>query len=134
MSLKGRFSYFFIAFIFISCTKEKRYQDYNENEFYEAQGIITKVYQTSSVFDESYNKLMDYTYAINDSVFLEGKEKEFYKAWNIGQPIVVLVHKKDSSISFYARDGIVHSFSEKQLEMFNTILEIDRLKNKNLDN
>ncbi len=71
---------------------------------------------------------MDYTYAINDSVFLEGKEKEFYKAWNIGQPIVVLVHKKDSSISFYARDGIVSSFSEKQLEMFNTILEIDRLK------
>lgn len=128
MLLKGKFSFFLMVIFFLSCTKEKRYQDYNENEFYEVQGIITKVYQTSSVFDESYNKLMDYTYAINDSVFLEGKEKGFYKAWNIGQPIVVLVHKKDSSISFYARDGIVHSFSEKQLEIFNTILEIDRLK------
>lgn len=128
MLLKGRFSFFLIVFFFFSCAKEKRYQDYNENEFYEAQGIITKVYQTSSVFDESYNKLMDYTYVINDSVFLKGKEKEFYKAWNIGQPVVVLVHNKDSSISFYARDGIVRSFSEKQLEMFNTILEIDRPK------
>ncbi len=117
-----------MVLFFLSCAKEKKYQDYNENEFYEAQGVITKVYQTPSVFDESYNKLMDYTYVINDSVFLEGKEKEFYKAWIVGQPVVILVHKKDSSISFYARDGIVRSFSEKQLEMFNTILKIDRLK------
>ncbi|WP_299107737.1 hypothetical protein [uncultured Tenacibaculum sp.] len=128
--MKGRFNYFFIvSIIFLSCTKEKRYQDYNENDFYEVQGVVTKAYQTSSIFDSSYNRLMNYTYAINDSIFLEGKEKEFYKAWEFGQPIIVLVHRKDSTISFYARSGILNSLTEKQIETFNTILEIDRIKN-----
>ena len=129
---KGRYN-FVIVFLFLflfSCDREKKYQDYNEKDFYEVQGVITKVYQTYSIFDSSYNNLMDYSYAINDSVYLEGKEREFHKAWQFGDPIVILVHRDDSSISFYARNGVVNSFSEKQFEMFNTILEIDSDKKK----
>ena len=135
MLWRGKYKSLVIAALFcFSCEKEKRYEDYNEDDFYEAQGVVTKVYQTSSVFDSSFNKLIDYTYAINDSIFLEGKEVEFYKAWRFGQPIIVLVHKKDSSISFYARDGILNNITEKQMKMFNTILVIDGKKSKNLDN
>ena len=129
MLLKERYKYLVILILFcFSCGEEKRYEDYKENDFYETQGVVTKVYQTSSVFDSSLNKLMDYTYVINDSVFLEGKEKEFHKAWVFGQPVIVLIHKKDSNISFYARDGILNNLTEKQLKTFNTILEIDRSK------
>jgi hypothetical protein len=129
MLLKERYKYLVILILFcFSCGEEKRYEDYKENDFYETQGVVTKVYQTSSVFDSSLNKLMDYTYVINDSVFLEGKEKEFHKAWEFGQPVIVLIHKKDSNISFYARDGILNNLTEKQLKTFNTILEIDRSK------
>ena len=128
MLWRGKYSCFIIFLIFFSCSKEKRYEDFNENDFYEVQGVITKVYQTPSVFDSAYNMLMDYSYVVNDTIFLNGSEKEFYKVWSIWQPIVVLVHKNDSNINFYARDGVVSSFSEKQLEMFNTILEIEKNK------
>ena len=128
MLWRERYSCFIIFLIFFSCSKDKKYEDFNENDFYEVQGVITKVYRTPSVFDSSYNMLMDYSYAVNDSIFLNGSEKEFYKAWSIGQPIVVLVHKNDFNINFYARDGVVSSFSEKQLDMFNTILEIEMNK------
>lgn len=129
MLLKEKYKYLVILILFcFSCSEEKRYEDYKEGDFYEVQGVITKVYQTSSIFDESHNKLMGYTYVINDSVFLEDKEKEFHKAWEFGQPIIVLVHKEDYNISFYARDGILNNLTKKQLKTFNAILEIDRSK------
>ncbi|RKF04382.1 hypothetical protein C8N26_1049 [Tenacibaculum lutimaris] len=125
---REKYNYLIIFIVFFSCSKEKRYEDFNENDFYEVQGIITKVYQTSSVFDSSYNKLMDYSYALNDSVFLNGSEKEFYKAWVVGEPIVVLVHKKDSKINFYARNGVLDNVTEEQFRQLNFILEIEKNK------
>ena len=125
---REKYNYLIIFIVFFSCSKEKRYEDFNENDFYEVQGIITKVYQTSSVFDSSYNKLMDYSYAVNDSVFLNGSEKEFYKAWVVGEPIVVLVHKKDSKINFYARNGVLDNVTEEQFRQLNLILEIEKNK------
>ena len=83
MLWRGKYSCFIIFLIFFSCSKEKRYEDFNENDFYEVQGVITKVYQTPSVFDSAYNMLMDYSYVVNDTIFLNGSEKEFYKVWSI---------------------------------------------------
>ncbi|CAM1346237.1 hypothetical protein [Tenacibaculum crassostreae] len=126
---KGKFNYLVVLVVFFSCLKEKRYEDFNEKDFYEVQGIITKVYQTPSVFDSSYNKLMDYTYAVNDSVFLNGSEKEFYKAWNVGDPIIVLVHKNDCKINFYARDGLSKNVTDEQIRQLSLVLDIELNKN-----
>lgn len=108
--------------------ERKRYEDFNEKDFYEVQGIIIKVYQTPSVFDSPYNKLMDYSYVVNDSIFLNGSEKKFHKAWVIGEPIVVLVHKNDVNISFYARNGALENVTEEQFSKLNLILEIEKNK------
>ncbi|WGH74128.1 hypothetical protein P8625_08335 [Tenacibaculum tangerinum] len=119
---RGKFNFFIILLIFFSCSKEKRYEDFNEEDFYEVQGIITNVYQTPSVFDSPYNKSMNYSYSVNDSVFLNGSEREFYKAWVVGDPIVVLVHKNDSKINFYARNGFLDNVTEEQFRQLNLIL------------
>ncbi|MDY0780256.1 hypothetical protein [Tenacibaculum sp. IB213877] len=114
----------------ISCNTKKKYEDYNENDFYEVQGVVTKVYSTSSVFDDSYNKLMDYVYCVNDSLILSGKEKEFFKAWKFGQPIIVLVHKTNPEISFYARNGFLNKITKTQEESLYKVLLIEAEKQK----
>tara|TARA_R110001632_G_scaffold18712_18_gene57697 strand:+ start:4489 stop:4890 length:402 start_codon:yes stop_codon:yes gene_type:complete len=131
MWLKEKYNILALSLILLlSCTSEKKYEDYNENDFYEVQGAITKVYNTSSVFDNSSNKLMNYVYCVNDSVILNGSEKEFYQAWRFGQPIVVLVHKKDYNINFFARIGLSGTMNNKQAKMIDDVLEMESKKQK----
>jgi hypothetical protein len=96
----------FIGLIY-SCG-EKKYEDYNENEFNEVQGVITKVKQSSSPFDSSRVRDIEYFYYLGEKEPFRGGEKNIDLYLNSGQPIVVLVHKKDSTINFYGYNGMIN--------------------------
>ena len=126
MWLNVRYSFFILSlFVLLSCNSEKKYEDYNENDFYEVQGAVIKVYNTPSVFDSSSNKLMNYVYCVNDSLILKGSEKEFYQAWYFAQPIVVLVNKNNPEINFFARVGLLETITEKQAKMIDEVLDYE---------
>ena len=55
--------YTVILFLIISCSNTKKeYEDYNEDDFYEVQGIVTKIIPTSDVFDSPRNRDIYYDY------------------------------------------------------------------------
>ena len=96
----------FIALIY-SCG-EKKYEDYNENDFNEVQGVISKVKPSSNPFDSSRVTDIEYFYYLRKKEPFRGGEKNIDLYLNPGQPIVILVHKKDSTINFYGYNGTIN--------------------------
>lgn len=97
---------FFISLL--SCnTNVKKYEDYDENDFYEVQGIITKTVPSSNSFDSPRNKTIFYDYHLDMGVPLKGSEENIDLILKAGDPIMVLVHKENIEISFYGGFGII---------------------------
>lgn len=93
-------------FVILSCNKAKeKIEDYTEDELYEVQGIITKITPTSSPFDDSNIKIMNYIYHLDYESPLEGIDKNYDLVYTEGAPIIVLVSKKNPKISFFSRFG-----------------------------
>ena len=88
---------------------EKKYENYNENEFNEVQGVITKVKRSSNPFDSSRVSDIEYFYYLGEKEPFRGGEKNIDLYFNLGQPIVILVHKKDSTINFYGYNGTINT-------------------------
>jgi hypothetical protein len=103
--------------IFNSCESEKKYSDYNENDFYEVQGIITYANLDDNPFNDSSVKNIGFTYFLDRTSPKTGKENnlDMFEAKN-GYPLIVLVHKKNENISFYGRVGILDNLNEKEKE------------------
>jgi len=90
----------------INCTKSKSsINDFNDDELYEVQGIITKLTRTSSPFDDSNIKVMNYIYHLDYDTPLEGTEDNFDLIFTVGAPIVVVVSKENPKISFFSHYG-----------------------------
>ncbi|MBD0777049.1 hypothetical protein HPE56_04510 [Maribacter sp. ANRC-HE7] len=49
----------FLLFIVISC-REKSFEEYNENEFYKAQGVIVSAIMTSSILDDPFIQKIEF--------------------------------------------------------------------------
>ncbi|MCX2839450.1 hypothetical protein OQ279_14965 [Salinimicrobium sp. MT39] len=97
-----------ILLVFIACEKkQKRYEDYNEKDFYEVQGIITEIRPTSYAFDSPRNRNIFYDYHLEMNPPLKGSEEGIDLVLKPGDPIVVLVHKENIEITFYGRYGII---------------------------
>lgn len=95
-----------IVFITFSC-KEKRYEDYKAEDFYEVQGIITNIKPTSNPFDSSRMCDIRYIYFLDENPPMTGFEGSIDLYLKIGQPIVVLVHRKDKKTNFYGYNGVI---------------------------
>lgn len=103
---------FLIASFLFSCyQKEKIYEDYNEDDFYEVQGIITNIARRTNPFAPQNYKTIFYDYHLELPTPLKGKEANVPFMWNEGDPIVILVHKEDKSISFTGYSGIIDEAS-----------------------
>lgn len=96
--------------VILSCKESKeKFSDYSEDELYEVQGIITKLTRTSSSFDSSNMKVMNYIYHLDYEIPLEGVENNYSLVYREGTPIVVLVSKEDPKISFFSHIGRINS-------------------------
>ncbi|WP_421813549.1 hypothetical protein [Flagellimonas sp.] len=100
---------FIICFVasLIGCTEsKKKFEDYNEENFIEVQGIIIKT-----------KRKIDYKNIIKTSIhFIYNLEKERPDVGfeldspfmlNDGEPVIILVHKDDEQISFFGARGII---------------------------
>lgn len=112
---KIHLSIYFLYIIFIGCSSEKKYADYNEDEFYEVQGVIKKAAPTSNPFDLPVVKDIRYIYFLDRKSPKTGIEKNLvmFEAQD-GLPLIVLVHKDDENISFYGRVGVVKNINPKE--------------------
>ncbi|WP_405384983.1 hypothetical protein [Maribacter sp. LLG6340-A2] len=97
-----------LFFIIISCNhKDKRdYEDYNDEDFLPVQGIITKVYKKSAI-NNFIKKDIHFIYNLEKEN--PSKGYEIYSPYILkeGEPVVILVHKDNDSISFFGSRGII---------------------------
>ncbi|UOB18935.1 hypothetical protein [Abyssalbus ytuae] len=105
-----------ITFFTISCNSKKGYEDYNENDFYEVQGIVTYVEHSTDPFDSPQIKNIKFNYFLDLEIPLNGAENglNIFKIAK-GYPVIVYVHKDDTNTSFYGKIGLVDSLNEKEI-------------------
>ena len=96
-----------IILIFSFSCKNKEYKDYKAEDFHEVQGIITSVKPTSDPFDGSRMRNISYIYLLEHNPPMEGFEKNIDLYLDVGQPVIVLVHKEDNKINFYGSNGVI---------------------------
>ncbi len=84
-----------------------KYEDYDEDDFYPVQGIITKVTPTSNPFDNPHNKVIYFDYNLEKITPLQGSESNINLMLKAGDPIIVLVYKANDEISFFGGFGII---------------------------
>ena len=121
-----------LTFALFSCESEKKYSDYNEEDFYEVQGIIDNVGQNNNPFDSPTIKNISFTYFIDRPIPKKGIEKNidlfeiegrFYlNEVQNGYPLIVLVHKANENISFYGQVGILGNLNPKEKEVLTKTL------------
>ncbi len=112
----------FLFFNVISC-REKSFEEYNENDFYKAQGIIVSAKMTSTILDSPFMKEIEFEYFINDSLILKKSEDLSFMDLEKGIPIEVLVHKENQEVSFYWRNGLTDSITPFQVQYVKAKME-----------
>lgn len=102
--LKPLFVLLLVA-VCISCN-EKSYEDYDENDFIEVQGILIRTIRENR-FPDNIHADLYFIYNLEKENPDTGQEKGTpYMGLSDGEPITVLVHKEDSEISFFGSRGI----------------------------
>jgi hypothetical protein len=115
-----------------SC-REKSFEEYDESEFYKAQGIIVSSKMTETILDDPFMKEIKYEYFVNDSLILEDSEDFSFVDMTRGVPIEVLVHKENPDVSFYWKNGFSENatpyqleYIQKQMDTIRAEFEIDK--------
>ena len=83
-----------------SSTNDKglSYADFEPEEFYEVEG---RVLCNLLGFSLSRNRVLNYEYFLDQETPLVGYERNIHTTLKPGERFVVLVHKQDSTISFF---------------------------------
>ncbi|MEK6152144.1 hypothetical protein WIW50_02735 [Flavobacteriaceae bacterium 3-367] len=97
---------YLVGLLFGCAESKKKYEDYNDTDFIEVQGIITKtkrktdfknVIKTSVYFIYNLDKERpDIGYELDTPFMLHNDE-----------PAIILVHKDDEKVSFFGARGII---------------------------
>ena len=120
--MKYIFSFFLIIGL-LSCINKKSYEEYNEEDFYRVQGIITKSKRTADPTDYSRNKDIEYKYFLTDSVDYYGTEKGISLVGLYqGAPVVILVNNNDKTTSFYGYNGVLDSVTYGEVKFMKEYL------------
>lgn len=98
----------------ISCTLEKKYEDYPEDNFYEVQGIINYAVPDGNPFNSFSVKNISFSYYLDRKTPKKGFEHiDMFEAQK-GFPVIILVHKKLEDVSYYGRVGILEDLNNKE--------------------
>lgn len=92
--------------IFVQACGERsaklNYEDYNPNNFEEVVATITRTSLGGNPTDFPRKINIEYKYSTkSNSEFMTGTEKNLRLKLDVGDSIVVLVHKLDESVSFF---------------------------------
>ena len=91
-----------------SCSnREKRFEDYNEEDFILVQGIVTKITRTPIIRFVYYETNVHYIYDLDSDCPKRGIDFDVQYLGKEGGPAIILVHKYESGISFFGRGGIL---------------------------
>lgn len=97
-----------IAVLFVaSCnwnTNSNKYEDFNEDDYFKAQGIVVKKKVRFNYVDK-FKKDIEFLYflELKSPLSAVAKDEPFFDP---GDPIVVMMRKKDSTDVFIAHRGI----------------------------
>lgn len=75
-----------------------KYEDYDPEDFYEVTGRVT---DNRLSYHIPRKKILSYEYFLDKEQPLQGKEEGLELFLNKGEKFIVLVHKQDSTISFF---------------------------------
>ncbi|SEM33508.1 hypothetical protein SAMN04488008_1222 [Maribacter orientalis] len=96
-----------VFLVMLGCNKQgaKKYEDYNEKDFFETQGLIIKVEKEFAY----QNRKVDVTYIYNleQDKPTVGHEKDSPFIPMAGQPMVILVHKYEENVTFLGGNNYV---------------------------
>lgn len=81
--------------------------EYNEEDFFKVQGIVVKNNIHFNYVDKFNNKSIFYIYRLDLKQPLVGIEENTNLKINPEEPVAVMVHKRDSTISFIGHRGII---------------------------
>lgn len=106
--IKKKLSFILLFIVFFTgCnTNKKSYEDYAEDDFYSVQGIVTRVHSRYNYVDKFSKRDLYYIYYLELDKPLKGYEAKTPYMIENGEPVEILVHKKDSSITFFGSRGI----------------------------
>ena len=119
--------YFIISLsvIVMGCNEQiqKKYEDYNEEDFIEVQGIITK-----TIKKYNYQNMVEtdiyYIYDLGKEKPTKGYELKAPYMPIEGAPAIILVHKDDKNVTFFARSGILDEGEKVLLDYLKKCEEI----------
>ncbi|WP_445385752.1 hypothetical protein ACT6NV_02825 [Robiginitalea sp. IMCC44478] len=109
LELKNQFTFIITLLFFAGCNSfsEKRYEDYDEKDFIEVQGILVKSFR-NTVYPDGFEADLYFIYNLDKDKPDTGYEKGTpYLGLHDGDPITVLVHNENPKISFYGSSGII---------------------------
>jgi hypothetical protein len=81
--------------------------EYKEEDYYKVQGIVVKKNFHFNYVDKFNKRSLVYIYRLDLNEPLVGIEKNTRLMINPEEPIAVMVHKRDSTISFIGHRGII---------------------------
>ena len=103
-------AYFIISIIlvFTGCNEpeKKSYEDYDEGDFIEVQGIITKTNARNTLQNHIVTDI-HFIYNLNLDKPSVGYELKSPYMLDEGEPVIILVHKEDKNVSFFGARGII---------------------------
>lgn len=117
--------FFIICLVFINCNESsvKRYEDYNEEDFIEVQGIVMRTVKKNN-FQNFIETDIHYIYNLGHEKPTVGKELKSDYMPHEGEPAIILVHKEDKNITFYGYSGILDEGEDVLLEYLKKCEEI----------
>ena len=106
--MKIAFTLFTLLFLAFGCGNpaKKEYEDYNEDDFVEVQGILTRTFGKAR-FPDKFRTDIYFIYNLDKENPDTGFELGSPYMLDEGEPIIVLVHRNDHKISFFGTRGII---------------------------
>ena len=95
--------------MFLCCKGQtkKSYEDYDDGDFFEVQGIVVKTKRKTD-FKNVIKSSIYFIYNLDKDTPDVGYEIDSPFMLDEGEPAIILVHKNDKKISFFGARGIVN--------------------------
>lgn len=123
-----------LMLVFLFSCAEKKYEDYDENDFHDVNGVVTSLGLRTNAFGNNQEIYISYDYFVNDSVYYSGyssKARLSILNSGVGGAVIIKVHKENPRINFFWKEGFLKNLSnEKAMLLQNHIEKVYRVRMK----